>query len=247
MEFWFWVIIFFSIIIGAVWIQTAYTNNKKQEMESSLVSRNDFNASQKFMGVDGRSGIAIDEAKKIICLITNINSSVHQRIISYTDIISVELFEDGNSITKTSRTSQAGGLLVGGLLLGGVGAIVGGLSGKTKTTEKIQKIDLRLIVNDVSQPLHDIAFMNVEGNKGGIIHNFALQNARHWHGVIEVLIKEADGEELKKTIPDHSTASSKNNISVADELKKLAELKNSGLLTSDEFESEKLKLLNLVR
>lgn len=36
-----------------------------------------------------------------------------------------------------------------------------------------------------------------------------------------------------------------NNISKADELKKLAELKTAGILTEDEFNAEKLKILNL--
>lgn len=43
---------------------------------------------------------------------------------------------------------QIGGVVVGGLLLGGVGAIIGGLSGKTETSGKISRIDLRLIVNE---------------------------------------------------------------------------------------------------
>jgi hypothetical protein len=43
------------------------------------------------------------------------------RIISYRDLLSSEIFEDGTTITKTVRSSQVGGGLIGAIALGGVG------------------------------------------------------------------------------------------------------------------------------
>jgi hypothetical protein len=239
------VIIIVAVIIGVI-IQVANTNQKKKTMEDAIKALPEFSVSQQIMSCDGSSGIAVDQGRKKICLIAN-TMSTSNRIVSYKDILSVELFEDGDSITKTSRSSQVGGALVGGLLLGGAGAIIGGLSGKTRTSDKVKQIDLRIIVNDPNTPLHDIKFLNLESKKDSVIYKNAMQSARHWHGVLEVLIKSADSE-LHPGIapgPVQPMASNSSTNSVADELKKLGELKHGGLLTEEEFQSQKRKLLDI--
>ncbi len=240
MGFWTWVFIIIAIgLIGGI-AQGIATNNKKKDMESRLNALPDFSPTQQVMGCDGNSGLAVDEPRKRICLIINSGAGISERIISYKDILSVELFEDGTSITKTVRSSQIGGAVVGGLVLGGVGAIIGGLSGKTETSGKIKRVDLRLIVNDTKAPLHDVAFMNVEGKKDGIIYTQAIQQARRWHGIVEVLIKRADAEERLPKIEERLALPAP---SVADEIKKLAELHSSGVLTLEEFQQQKMRLL----
>lgn len=245
MGFWTWVFLFIAAAVVVGIVQAINTSKRKQEMESKLKSLPDFNPTQQVMGCDGNSGLAVDEKRKKICLITNNGASVSQRVIYYKDIFSVELFEDGTSVTKTVRSSQIGGAVVGGLLLGGVGALVGGLSGKTETSGKIKRIDLRLIVNDTNAPLHDVAFMNVEGKKDGIIYTQAIQVARRWHGIVEVLIKRADSEDRSLQNSERQTPPGMPSASVADEIKKLAELHHSGVLTSDEFQQQKTRLLGV--
>jgi hypothetical protein len=244
MEFWTWafIIIATGIIVGIA--QARATNNKKKDMESRLNALPDFSPTQQVMGCDVNSGLAIDEPRKKICLITNSAGGVSERIISYKDIFSAELFEDGTSITKTVRSSQVGGAVVGGLLLGGVGAIIGGLSGKTETSGKIKCIDLRLIVNDTNAPLHDVAFMNVEDKKDGFYYTQAIQQARRWHGIVEVLIKRANAEDKMSQIEERLPSPALPAPSVADEIKKLAELHSSGVLTSEEFQQQKVRLLS---
>lgn len=244
MGFWTWVFIVLAIgIVGGI-AQIIATNNKKKDMEARLNSLPDFSPTQQVTGCDGNSGLAVDEPRKKICLITNNGAALSERIISYKDILSVELFEDGTSITKTVRSSQIGGAIVGGLVLGGVGAIIGALTGKTETSGKIKRIDLRLIVNDTKAPLHDVAFMNVKGKKDGMIYTQAIQQARRWHGIIEVLIKRADAEERLSQIEERPVPAALPAPSIADEIKKLAELHSSGALTPEEFQQQKTRLLS---
>jgi hypothetical protein len=211
-------------------------------MEKKLNELTDFSASQKIMGCDGASGFAIDEGRKKIGLITNQLNVVSIRVVSYRDLISSEIFEDGSTITRTSRNSQLGGALIGGIALGGIGAIIGGLSGNTRTSGKIKRVDLRLIVNDTQKPVHDVTFQNLEGNAGGLIHQAALNQARHWHSLCEVLIKRADIEDKELLAPQIDAR-----LSVADELKKLADLLSSGVLSSEEFQKQKTVLLGAER
>lgn len=243
MDFGTWVFIFIAVVLVIGVAQVINTSNKKEEMELKLKSLPEFYPTQQVMGCDGNSGLAVDEPRKKICLITNNGTIVSQRIISYKDIFSVEIFEDGTSVTKTMRSSQIGGAVVGGFLLGGVGAIIGGLSGKTETSGKIKRIALRLIVNDTNAPLHDVAFMNIEGKKDGTIYTHAIQLARRWHGIVEVLIKRADAEERNLQASEYQIPPTLPSASIADEIKKLADLHNSGILTPDEFQQQKAKLL----
>jgi len=244
---WVFSIVMVVVIVIGVVMQIRYVKNKKEAMETIVKSLQDFTPTQQVMGVDGKSGIAVDELRKKVCLITNNDNTVSQRIISYCDILSVELFEDGTSVTKTVRSSQVGGAVVGGLILGGVGAVIGGLSGKTETSGKIKRIDLRLIVNDTKAPLHDITFMDMEYKKDGFLYKLSINQARLWHGIIEVLIKRADAEEKSQEVGELQTEQVLGIPSVADEIKKLLDLRNSGILTADEFQEQKAKLLGTNR
>ena len=244
MDFFAWIILGVVAAVVIAIIQAINTSKKKKEMEEKLAGLYDFTPSQKMIGNDGNSGIAVDEGRKKVCLIKQSMGNIDLDVLTYKDILSSEVFEDGVTITKTARGSQIGGALIGGLALGGVGAIIGGLSGKTKSSDKVKRIDLRITVNRTNNPIHDINFMNVESKKGGIIYNAAMEQARHWHGLLAVLIKRADSEDIAK---ERKLVEEKRELlpkgSVADELLKLGELHKQGLLTDDEFEAQKKKLL----
>ena len=237
---WIILIVVAGVLLGI--IQIVVVSSRKKAMEQKLSELDDFDATQKIMGNDGNTGIAIDEGRRKVCLIKQGGSGVDLDVCTYRDILSAEIFEDGQTITKTSRTSQLGGVLIGGLALGGVGAIIGGLSGKQVSSQKPSRIDLRITVNRTTSPLHDINFMDTESAKDGIVYKVAMQQARHWHGLIAVLIRRAD-EEDKKSDNDARVVSPSISGSVSDELRKLALLKAEGLLSEEEFAAQKAKLL----
>ena len=176
-------------------------------------------------------------------MITIHKGQVTQRIVSYKDLISVEIVEDGTTLTKTVRSSQLGGVFVGGLVLGGVGAIIGGLSGTTKTTGKVRRVDLRIVVDDTAKPLHDVAFLASEVAKDNGTYKIALSHAGRWQRVIEVLIRRADQENRDAQMALAQTPSASPTSYVADELKKLADLHQNGVLSQDEFNEQKRRLL----
>jgi hypothetical protein len=244
MDFWGWVLLIVAIgVIGGI-IQIVIVSNKKKAMEKELEALPDFSPTQKIMGNNGDTGLAVDEERKKICLVKNEVGGINLKTISYRDVLSSEIFVDGETVTRTARGSQIGGALLGGLALGGVGAIIGGLSGKTRSSEKVKRIDLRITVNDTKSPLHDINFMDTEGKTDGIVYKMAMDQARHWHGLIAVLIKYADSQDVSENKPALSeSADISSNRSIADELSKLSDLRDKGLLTDAEFIAQKQKLL----
>ena len=97
-----------------------------------------------------------------------------------------------------------------------------------------------MTVKDTKNPIHDINFLDLETKKDSFLYKQAIQQARHWHGLLEVLIKSADIEDKAvKTIDTPKLPSG----SVADELRKLAELRDAGILSIEEFNQQKSWLL----
>lgn len=250
MEWYWYVVMFIALIIAIGILQAHQLSNKQKELDTKLKSLDGFRTTQKFLGADGQTSIAIDEEQRKLALVSRLFAGVTVREISYRDLLSAELYEDGVSITSTKRGSQLGGALLGGLLLGGVGILLGGLSAKTETHQgKVRRIDLRLIVNDTKSPTYDICFLKFDGqshNKDGLIAQPALHQARHWHGLCAALIKQADQIDATDTVSSKASLESVAGMkaSIADELAKLADLKDRGALSEAEFSTQKGRLLS---
>jgi hypothetical protein len=202
----------------------------------------DFKVSKNDLFDNDASMLAIDNENKKLCIIQN---GLSVNIYSYKSILQTEIIEDGNSVTKTSRGSQIGGALIGGVLAGGVGAIIGGLSGSQKTSQEVKKLQLQIVINDTQIPVKELTFLDSFSpiKKDNPKYKVAYEKVNHWHKVISVIIKQVDEEEkqnernnLKENLLTYN--------SIADEIKKLAELRNGGILTEEEFNQQKIKLLS---
>ncbi len=161
-----------TIMVGLsiFFVMFLLNERKVRSAKSAISTMPNFSATQMIFDGHG-SGLAVDEKRKSICLVwvPGILAEATARVIGYSDLVGSEIHEDGHTITQASRASQAGGMLVGGLLLGRVGAIVGGLSGTTRSKSKVQRIDLRLIVNDTQSPVHVVNFLSTPVTKGGFV------------------------------------------------------------------------------
>lgn len=193
--------------------------------------------------VDSVNGLAIDTEKFRLCLYSDNGKKVTHRIFSAKDVIGCEILEDGVSTTTASRGSQIGGAAVGGLLLGGVGLLAGALTGKKKTSTIIKRIDFRVTVNDIYNPIHSVCLMSTDGKEISPTYKPQIELAKKWAAMIEILIRSANSTNQELAPPPQSTNASLINTSIADELRKLAELKAEGILTEDEFLLQKTRLL----
>lgn len=217
------------------------TQNKRKKLFEKLKEVEEYKPTRVLVSEDLLYILSVDENLKKIC----ITSHSKNLLFDYKDILQSEIIEDGSSVTRTSRGSQLGGALIGGVLAGGVGAVIGGLSGKTETKDQIKKVQLKIVVNDISRPSHTITLLNHITELKTDDHRVksARKKASDWHNVISIIIKRADEEDKQKERKLNQEDLKSSNISVADELLKLSELLKQNLITQEEFEKQKTKLL----
>ena len=156
-----------------------------------------FQQSQFLIGNDKATCIAIDDSIQKIGALTKRRGRPDVRVIPYQEVLSAEIIEDGNSVMRSSRSSQIGSAVVGGLVtmpfgFGIVGAVVGGLTGKKVSDDIVNRMDLVLVLNDLSAPRFTVNFLNVKSKKSSKVYKTAIQSARHWHSVFGAVIKRAE-------------------------------------------------------
>lgn len=179
----------------------------------------------------------------------------------YSSIVDYELIEDGLSHGKRGL----GKAIAGGLLFGAPGAIVGGITATRKEqafcTELTILIYLTANVSFIKVPLitkrtkkSSNAYRTAKNTAQAIIaqlhrcpHELARKNQAR-QALQECLssraAKSQGASSVLTTTNAPSPASAEEHFSVADELLKLKSLLDAGLLTKEEFEAQKQKLLN---
>jgi len=226
------IILFFFVMIIVI--------KDEKKRNNILDELDDFEANDRYM-----SGISIaydnkrKKERKKVCLLEGYQTKIYD----YKDIIQSELEVDGETKTITTQSVSTNGMIgraiVGGVLTGGVGAIIGGVTAsrksKSKEISKTKSINLKITVNDTSNPIYRIEFLDYETKKGSWTYNSSYKSAEKWHGKMSAIIKQVENNLSGKSVMPNSTA---------DELLKLKELLDLEALSKEEFESAKFKLLN---
>jgi hypothetical protein len=195
-------IAFFCIFAVLVIVVIVFTQSagRKQTIQEEILERErierkfnsvaGFTPSQRFVSPDQRILVALDESSRKLFIVTERFGT--PQIIAPDDVLAAELVEDGVTVTSTDRGSQVLGAAVGGALFGGLGAVVGGLSASSTGTNKTQRLDLKVVVNDISQPVRMIPFLNSAAGveKSSPEYQEARQQAFHWHAILSLVIKQ---------------------------------------------------------
>lgn len=186
---------------------------------------------------------AVDNSRKKILLLNMLTSTY--RVLDYSDLISVSIETDGKMISQKSTMRTIVGAAIGGVVMGSAGAIVGGLSGNTHIGQAVRCVSVKFTIRDTSLPTFDVVLFN----KLGVVKpsdpdyyqvNSALSVANKIIALATVVIDEVDSYEKDKNT-EHSKSIITN--SIADELLKLIALKDKGILTEEEFNIQKQRLL----
>lgn len=162
------------------------------------------------------------------------NSTVYD----YSDIVDFELLEDGNSISK----GGLGRAIAGGLLFGGVGAIVGGVTGGKKAKQTCTNLKIKITLNDLRNPVIYIPFISSEVKKDSFVYTSSYSSAQEIMSMLQIMCETQKIKSIQETQEVNNKVET---ISVADEIKKFKDLLDMGAITQEEFEYKKKELLNL--
>ena len=157
----------------------------------------------------------------------------------YKDIVSAEIVVDGD-VTETHKSASLGGALAGGLLAGGLGAVVGGSSmGKSQSVKKIKTINVHILLRNAEVNTYDFQLFNAgyEIKTDSFEYKKSYKNARVIFDALKLAM-----DKVKLEVPQPQVVIQQK--STIEELKELAELKQQGLITEEEFATMKAKIIN---
>lgn len=168
------------------------------------------------------------------------------RLLSFSDIETYDISQQDHNETETTSTTKKKHTITravaGGLIAGPVGAVVGGVTGKTKghansvTKEYLDYLGLSIMLKDGST--FAIPFLTQTTKSD----SYTAQNAYNdLYDIIAVIKAGMNAVKEKNEIISHSV---QNNSSL-DEIKKLKELLDMNAITQEEFDAKKKELLNL--
>lgn len=168
----------------------------------------------------------IDEQNKLWKL-----KSYGNLYFTFDDIINYECQKNGIGVLSVG----VGSALVGGLLFGGVGAILGGLSG-SKKKEEINEFRIVIKVNNNSYPQLSINLLPTGKVKSdSILFKSYCEKAEK----IMLGLSEMGGAEKSVEFDSNTGTSS------ADEILKYKNLLDVGAITQEEYDAKKQQLLSL--
>lgn len=229
--------------------------NKRKEKKNAVELKwksLHFHSTALVKGKEGQFIFAVNAPDRRVVVV--FEDCVHE--IPFEQILSAEIMQNGSTVL--SKSANIGGAVVGGVLAGGAGMIVGGTSGKTKVGKTISKIVVRIRLKDLSKPalvidcfnskaLFGQSEMETEYIKSSYIEE-CQQHAQKIVDLVSIIIdnveRRSSQDLIMKTNRPSPLGDRQNFSSMADELKKLVDLKNAGVLTEEEFSIQKQKLLN---
>lgn len=157
---------------------------------------------------------------------------------SYSDIIDFELIEDGGSISK----GGLGRAIVGGALYGGVGAIVGGVTGKKKSNPTCTSLMIKITINNSSHPTQYIKFITSSTKKSSFTYKTEFNNAQEIMSLLQLIVNK---QKEHPAMTQQSTIVINQPTSPIDEIRKYKALMDEGIISKEEFEEKKRQLLGL--
>lgn len=121
-------------------------------VEEYFLSLENFNATKTITGCVGEYKVCFDESSEQVAYITK-DGVV---LFPFSDIIQVELKENGATVSRKSVSRTIGGAVAGGLIAGGAGAIIGGLSGPNVETKTISSLIVKVSLRNIQNPAVNI-------------------------------------------------------------------------------------------
>lgn len=156
------------------------------------------------------------------------------KIYSFSDILKYEVYENGKSVAE----GNAGTALAGGLFFGIYGAIIGA-SASQNINQICTSLSLKIVVNDIEAPQFIINYIDTPLDKNSKEYAYQISKIKEACSYLEFIINNA------KTSSNNMPENDSNSLSYKQELVELKDLLDNGIITEEDFEQKKRKLLGL--
>ena len=211
-----------SIILAFTLLTLTICNGKAESTpKSNRTKLKDFTESKVIKDETTALYFAVDEGRQeIFC------SSREKKIrFKYQDIVTAEIKADGE-VLVTNKSVSLKGALVGGFFGGKLGAVIGGSSmGPSETTKRFSSLYIHVLLRDCDVTSFDIHCLSEEREQSA-----AQQNAQDIFDILQLAMDKLQQSSSPRT--------------AIEELKDLAELKQQGLITDEEFAELKSKIIS---
>lgn len=179
--------VFFAVVAALVLLLLYRVLSRAgRQLQKQLAKLPDFEAETSYFNRKAGLAVAIDKTRQVVAFATR----KRVRSFSFREIMKAEIERNGVSIQSTDRGSQMAGAVVGAVLLGPIGALVGGLTGSKRKTETVKGLALRIYTSDIQQPLVTIPFF--DNRQGAQSDDKKLQSAARlldeWHGRFQAIL-----------------------------------------------------------
>lgn len=218
-------------------ITTKVLGDLELDMENEL-----FKINHARIGMQQKSGV-MKKTGKAVAAIYTIGASViiektmmqpGDKIFKFNELLSYELFEDDSQVTKGGLGLAA----AGGILFGGVGAIVGGVTGKRKTKRNVESLYLKINLNNIDFPCAMIPYITKSTKTKSNDYINAFNSAQETISCLNIILKKLETDGI--TTPEAPMMDDP-----LTQVKKLKELLDMDAITQEEFDVKKKELLNL--
>ena len=189
-------VIFLGVLVAIGLIQGQRDHQKATNIEKRIRQVDDFEPTDVYVSTFNLAGVAVDANRRELLLA----DEATLRRFTISSIISCEILEDDVQLAYVNRGSQLAGIAVGGILLGGVGAVIGSLSASKRSINNVSKVILRFMTDDFDSPKHDIVLLDWSFSKKGLkrdsmLYRAALESAELWHGRVTAMMKAGESSE----------------------------------------------------
>ena len=216
-----------------------YTEERAVALVNRRASFGKFRATKK---AGGRK-LEVDEANELFKL--------NGHIYEYSNLLGFEMVEDGGTVVKTGLGRAVGG----GFLFGPVGALVGGMSGKKKSSKTCYSLQISIGLRDTFMDTEYLDFINLEEKKAvgtdSKEYRRAMADAQECMDALQAIGNINASRERPQPAPNPEPAPAPgpapaaSGTSAADEIRKYKELLDEGIITQEEFDAKKKQLLGL--
>lgn len=174
--------------------------------------------------------LSIDERHQTWMLLCE--KSLKNMVFHYEDLLAAEILQHNEQVTSGSL----GSVVAGGLLSGGVGAIVGGLAGPKATKEVCSGLQIKLTMKGLQHPVVYLSFLSTSAKMGSPLYQEAVKKADECMAVLTHIMASTG-------VLNTANINGTHGFSAVDELLKYKQLLDDGAITPEEYETQKARIL----